>query len=146
MILVWTIKCVFVCVSKIGRRKSTFSLHELVLWICSLPVEHEFINVSHFLLFNLEKKKSGGESDVYYSCLFHQIFCWCEIYKCKYFSFEERLVAQRREKEMATTELGFKKPLTKEEKIEKKKQRLAAIGNTFVLHSWLDLSFMCCVN
>ncbi|GAV88158.1 ABC1 domain-containing protein [Cephalotus follicularis] len=43
-------------------------------------------------------------------------------------SFEERLVAQRREREMATTELGFKKPLSKEEKIEKKKQRLAAIG------------------
>ncbi|XP_010519924.1 PREDICTED: uncharacterized protein LOC104799212 [Tarenaya hassleriana] len=43
-------------------------------------------------------------------------------------SFEERLVAQRKEREMATAELGFKKPLTKEEKIEKKKQRLAAIG------------------
>ncbi|KAL1540831.1 Protein ACTIVITY OF BC1 COMPLEX KINASE 8, chloroplastic [Salvia divinorum] len=43
-------------------------------------------------------------------------------------SFEERLAAQRREREMATMELGFKKPLTKEEKIEKKKQRLAAIG------------------
>ncbi|XVF17149.1 hypothetical protein REPUB_Repub10bG0094500 [Reevesia pubescens] len=43
-------------------------------------------------------------------------------------SFEERLAAQRREREMATTELGFKKPLTKEEMMEKKKQRLAAIG------------------
>ncbi|XVE86688.1 hypothetical protein DITRI_Ditri18aG0054200 [Diplodiscus trichospermus] len=43
-------------------------------------------------------------------------------------SFEERLAAQRREREKATTELGFKKPLTKEEKMEKKKQRLAAIG------------------
>ncbi|XP_027076762.1 protein ACTIVITY OF BC1 COMPLEX KINASE 8, chloroplastic [Coffea arabica] len=43
-------------------------------------------------------------------------------------SFEERLAAQRREREMAATELGFKKPLSKEEKIEKKKQRLAAIG------------------
>ncbi|KAJ6774965.1 CHAPERONE-ACTIVITY OF BC1 COMPLEX CABC1 -RELATED [Salix purpurea] len=43
-------------------------------------------------------------------------------------SFEERLAAQRREREMATAELGFKKQLTKEEKIEKKKQRLAAIG------------------
>ncbi|KAL8478913.1 hypothetical protein ACS0TY_030704 [Phlomoides rotata] len=43
-------------------------------------------------------------------------------------SFEERLAAQRREREMATAELGFKKPLTKEEKIEKRKQRLAAIG------------------
>ncbi|KAL0284836.1 UNVERIFIED_CONTAM: protein ACTIVITY OF BC1 COMPLEX kinase, chloroplastic, partial [Sesamum radiatum] len=42
-------------------------------------------------------------------------------------SFEERLAAQRREREVATAELGFKKPLTKEEKIEKKKQRLAAI-------------------
>ena len=31
---------------------------------------------------------------------------------------------------MATAELGFKKPLSKEEKIEKKKQRLAAIGNS----------------
>ncbi|XP_047333751.1 protein ACTIVITY OF BC1 COMPLEX KINASE 8, chloroplastic-like [Impatiens glandulifera] len=43
-------------------------------------------------------------------------------------SFEERLVAQRKEREMATTELGFKKPLSKEEKKEKAKQRLAAIG------------------
>ncbi|KAI3723113.1 hypothetical protein L2E82_34467 [Cichorium intybus] len=43
-------------------------------------------------------------------------------------SFEERLVAQRKEREMATQELGFKKQLSKEEKIEKKKQRLAAIG------------------
>ncbi|KAL3025841.1 hypothetical protein AAZX31_04G201000 [Glycine max] len=42
-------------------------------------------------------------------------------------SFEERLAAQRREREEATTELGFKKPLSKEEKIKKKKQRLAAI-------------------
>jgi hypothetical protein len=30
---------------------------------------------------------------------------------------------------MATAELGFKKQLSKEEKFEKKKQRLAAIGN-----------------
>ena len=30
---------------------------------------------------------------------------------------------------MATAELGFKKQLTKEEKFEKRKQRLAAIGN-----------------
>ncbi|KAL3613435.1 Protein ACTIVITY OF BC1 COMPLEX KINASE 8, chloroplastic [Castilleja foliolosa] len=43
-------------------------------------------------------------------------------------SFEERLAEQRREKEMATAELGFKKPLSKDEKTEKKKQRLAAIG------------------
>lgn len=43
-------------------------------------------------------------------------------------SFEERLAAQRKEREMATAELGFKKPLTREEKLEKKKQRLAAIG------------------
>ncbi|KAK8934789.1 hypothetical protein KSP39_PZI015156 [Platanthera zijinensis] len=43
-------------------------------------------------------------------------------------SFEERLAAQRREREMATAELGFKKQLSKEEKIRKKKQRLAAIG------------------
>ncbi|XP_024979170.1 protein ACTIVITY OF BC1 COMPLEX KINASE 8, chloroplastic [Cynara cardunculus var. scolymus] len=43
-------------------------------------------------------------------------------------SFEERLVAQRKERELATAELGFKKPLSKEEKVEKKKQRLAAIG------------------
>ncbi|OVA13665.1 UbiB domain [Macleaya cordata] len=43
-------------------------------------------------------------------------------------SFEERLAAQRKEREIATTELGFKKPLTKEERTEKKKQRLAAIG------------------
>lgn len=45
-------------------------------------------------------------------------------------SFEERLAAQRKEKEMARQEeLGFKKPLSKEEATEKKKQRLAAIGN-----------------
>ncbi|XP_015073225.1 protein ACTIVITY OF BC1 COMPLEX KINASE 8, chloroplastic [Solanum pennellii] len=43
-------------------------------------------------------------------------------------SFEERLAAQRKEREMAQAELGFKKPLTKEELKEKKKQRLAAIG------------------
>ncbi|KAF3784114.1 Uncharacterized protein EJ110_NYTH15564 [Nymphaea thermarum] len=43
-------------------------------------------------------------------------------------NFEERLAAQRKEREMATTELGFKKPLSKEERIQKKKQRLAAIG------------------
>ncbi|KAK3158271.1 hypothetical protein QOZ80_2AG0134990 [Eleusine coracana subsp. coracana] len=43
-------------------------------------------------------------------------------------SFQERLAAQRKEKEMATAELGFKKQLSKEEKFEKKKQRLAAIG------------------
>ncbi|CAI9109271.1 OLC1v1009063C1 [Oldenlandia corymbosa var. corymbosa] len=43
-------------------------------------------------------------------------------------SFEERLAAQRKEREMATKELGFKKPLSKEEKIEVKKKRLAAIG------------------
>ncbi|GJW38084.1 protein activity of BC1 complex kinase 8, chloroplastic [Tanacetum coccineum] len=43
-------------------------------------------------------------------------------------SFEERLVAQRKERELATAELGFKQPLSKEEKVEKKKQRLAAIG------------------
>ncbi|KAK7350834.1 hypothetical protein VNO77_09825 [Canavalia gladiata] len=43
-------------------------------------------------------------------------------------SFEERLAAQRKEREEATAELGFKKPLSKEEKIRKKKQRLAAIG------------------
>nr|ABK25165.1 unknown [Picea sitchensis] len=43
-------------------------------------------------------------------------------------SFEERLTAQKQEKETAKSELGFKKPLTKEEKVEKKKLRLAAIG------------------
>jgi len=46
-----------------------------------------------------------------------------------FFSFEERLAAQKREREMATAELGFKKPLSKEEKVMKKKERLAAIGN-----------------
>ncbi|KAL5556466.1 hypothetical protein UlMin_038702 [Ulmus minor] len=43
-------------------------------------------------------------------------------------SFEERLAAQRKEREKATAELGFKKPLSKEERIMKKKERLAAIG------------------
>lgn len=56
--------------------------------------------------------------------------------KLKYCSFEERLAAQRKERETATMELGFKKPLTKEEKIEKKKQRLAAIGKLFL---WINL-------
>lgn len=45
-------------------------------------------------------------------------------------SFEERLAAQRKEREMAKEKLGFKKPLSKEELNEKKKQRLAAIGNS----------------
>lgn len=36
---------------------------------------------------------------------------------------------------MATAELGFKKPLTKEEKIEKRKQRLAAIGKLLKLNN-----------
>ncbi|RWW76707.1 hypothetical protein BHE74_00015180 [Ensete ventricosum] len=36
--------------------------------------------------------------------------------------------AQRKAREMASAELGFKKQLTKEERLEKKKQRLAAIG------------------
>jgi len=45
------------------------------------------------------------------------------------YSFQEHLAAQRKEREMATAELGFKKQLTKEEKFEKRKQRLAAIGN-----------------
>ncbi|KAJ4818013.1 Protein kinase superfamily protein [Rhynchospora pubera] len=43
-------------------------------------------------------------------------------------SFEERLRAQMKEREMATAELGFKKQPSKEERMEKKKQRLAAIG------------------
>ncbi|KAK9071560.1 hypothetical protein SSX86_007988 [Deinandra increscens subsp. villosa] len=55
-------------------------------------------------------------------------------------SFEERLVAQRKERELAAQELGFKKQLSKEEKIEKKKQRLAAIGiSTSIIASWEDL-------
>ena len=51
----------------------------------------------------------------------------CSVYV--FYSFEERLAAQRKEREMATMEPGFKKQLTQEEKFEKKKQRLAAIGN-----------------
>ncbi|KAG6717302.1 hypothetical protein I3842_04G091800 [Carya illinoinensis] len=43
-------------------------------------------------------------------------------------SFEERLAAQRKERELATMEPGFKKPLSKDERVMKKKQRLAAIG------------------
>ncbi|XP_058731451.1 protein ACTIVITY OF BC1 COMPLEX KINASE 8, chloroplastic-like [Vicia villosa] len=43
-------------------------------------------------------------------------------------SFEERLAAQRREKELEAAEVGFKTPLSKEEKVMKKKERLAAIG------------------
>jgi len=45
------------------------------------------------------------------------------------YSFQEHLAAQRKEREMATAELGFKKQLTKEEKFEKKKQRPASMGN-----------------
>ena len=37
-------------------------------------------------------------------------------------SFEERLAAQKREREMATSELGFKKQLSREEIFEKKRQ------------------------
>lgn len=59
----------------------------------------------------------------------------CIALKVNWCSFEERLAAQRREREMATAaELGFKKPLSKEEKIEKKKQRLAAIGKLVSSH------------
>ncbi|KAK4356618.1 hypothetical protein RND71_025589 [Anisodus tanguticus] len=54
-------------------------------------------------------------------------------------SFEERLAAQRKEREMAQAELGFKKPLSKEEQKEKKKQRLAAIGNSLVVSSFSGL-------
>jgi len=46
-------------------------------------------------------------------------------------SFEERLAAQRAERERMEAEgkkLGFKRQLSKEEKAEKKKLRLAAIG------------------
>lgn len=50
-----------------------------------------------------------------------------------FFSFEERLTAQRREKEIEAAELGLKTPLSKEEKVMKKKERLAAIGNVFDL-------------
>ncbi|KAL5192450.1 Protein ACTIVITY OF BC1 COMPLEX KINASE 8, chloroplastic [Glycine soja] len=56
-------------------------------------------------------------------------------------SFEERLAAQRREREEATTELGFKKPLSKEEKIKKKKQRLAAIAGEDLLSIAADQPF-----
>ena len=43
-------------------------------------------------------------------------------------SFKERLSAQKAEKEAATSPLVFKKPLSKEEKLEMKKMRLAALG------------------
>ena len=50
---------------------------------------------------------------------------------------------------METAQLGFKKPLSKDEKIEKKKQRLAAIGNSCSVvlyicmrfHTFLDLIY-----
>lgn len=80
-----------------------------------------------------------------YISMYVRMFAWCmcssfckstyDSYKLQFCSFEERLVAQRKEREMAEAEaakLGFKKPLSKEEKIEKKKQRLAAIGNTLL--------------
>ncbi|KAK8977954.1 hypothetical protein V6N11_059583 [Hibiscus sabdariffa] len=49
-------------------------------------------------------------------------------------SFEERLAAQRREREMATAELGFKKPLSKEEKMEKKKGTPGCNRGRFISH------------
>lgn len=57
----------------------------------------------------------------------HEVWLYCVLFII--YSFQERLAAQRKEREMTTAELGFKKQLTKEEKFEKKKQRLAAIGN-----------------
>lgn len=64
-------------------------------------------------------------------------------------SFEERLAAQKKEKEIAAAELGFKKPLSKEEKIQKKKQRLAAIGktsfNNINLCASSQLYIFCCI-
>lgn len=42
---------------------------------------------------------------------------------------------------MAKAELGFKKQLSKEERVEKKKQRLAAIGKSLTLDDLLGLSF-----
>lgn len=49
---------------------------------------------------------------------------------CQFFlnSFETRLAEQQKEKEQAREKLGFKKQSTKEEMKEKKKKRLAAIG------------------
>lgn len=67
------------------------------------------------------------------------MFKLIEAWQSKVCSFEERLAAQRKEREMAQAELGFKKPLTKEELKEKKKQRLAAIGNSLVLSSFSAL-------
>lgn len=53
-------------------------------------------------------------------------------------SFEERLAAQRAEREQMEAEekkMGFKKQLSKEEKAEKKKMRLAAIGKLRCLYA-----------
>jgi hypothetical protein len=58
------------------------------------------------------------------------IFSDYEIHCRLFCSFEERLAAQRKEREIAAAELGFKKPLSKEERVMKKKQRLAAIGKS----------------
>lgn len=60
-----------------------------------------------------------------------------------FYSFEERLVAQRRERELAAAELGFKKPLSKEEKVMKKKERLAAIGKSSSVSLGLDYLDVC---
>jgi hypothetical protein len=57
-------------------------------------------------------------------------------------SFEDRLVAQMKEREMATAELGFKKQPSKEERMEKKKQRLAAIGISFSAASTIVTPFV----
>ncbi|XP_042944894.1 protein ACTIVITY OF BC1 COMPLEX KINASE 8, chloroplastic-like [Carya illinoinensis] len=45
-------------------------------------------------------------------------------------SFEERLAAQRKGRKLATMELGFKKPLSKDRRVMKMKRRLAAISNS----------------
>ncbi|MCD9638542.1 hypothetical protein HAX54_022563 [Datura stramonium] len=80
----------------------------------------------------VDRKRLGGPASKYsngYSGAYWRHDC-CQTNLAMLFlnSFEERLAAQRREREMAQTELGFKKPLSKEEQKEKKKQRLAAIG------------------
>lgn len=54
-------------------------------------------------------------------------------------SFEERLVAQRKERELATQELGFKQQLSKEEKIEKKNSVLLQLGRIYWLLQQINL-------
>lgn len=106
---------------------STFLNTVLLEKTCTLSAK-KLSNKSKFCLLELDNSMDLEFLYILYSTS-------CIALKVNWCSFEERLAAQRREREMTTAaELGFKKPLSKEEKIEKKKQRLAAIGKLVSSH------------